>query len=150
MTPLDGDARPLSKDAQLARGPKKYRRDVAGGKRWQQIANAKTGPCRVCGAPPQMTTFHHIVPRGSPYFGSDTEANIAPLCGTGTTGCHGLIEARDQATARVFVARLSDAEYSYAVHRGGEGFWERRYGIVYDRAASAALPAALAAGGDTP
>lgn len=47
-----------------------------------------------CGAP--SATGHHILARGAPYFGDDLLCNIVPLCGSGTTGCHGQIENEDE------------------------------------------------------
>lgn len=49
-------------------------------------------PCVVCGdsASPSQ---HHVLPRGQ--GGDDDDANLVTLCGSGTTGCHGLIEAND-------------------------------------------------------
>ncbi len=130
--PLDGDARPWSKEAATARGERRYRRQVAGPKRRAEIIAAKGfGGCRICGATP--ITFHHLVPKGSPYHGGDTEANWVPLCGSGTTGCHGLIEARDELASRMLLERLTDLEYSYGVDHGGENFWERRYLLRYSR-----------------
>lgn len=43
--------------------------------------------CVVCGRP--ATNAHHAVPKGSPWHGDDVPENGLPLCGTGTTGCHG-------------------------------------------------------------
>lgn len=45
--------------------------------------------CAACGAP--ATNAHHIVQKGAPHFGDDVLANLAPICGTGTMGCHGAI-----------------------------------------------------------
>ena len=47
-----------------------------------------------CGAP--AATGHHVLARGSPYFGDDVVENIVPLCGSGTTGCHGQVENEDE------------------------------------------------------
>jgi hypothetical protein len=47
--------------------------------------------CLVCGGP--SATGHHVLARGA--GGDDVLENITPLCGSGTTGCHGLVEARD-------------------------------------------------------
>lgn len=142
---LNRDVTPFSKEAQLARGPKKYRRTTASPKRWSQIAASKEGPCRVCNAPAAQTTFHHVVPRGL-YHGSDTESNIVALCGTGTTGCHGKVEGRDRAACRTLVERLTDDEYAYAVEHGGENFFERRYGIQYQSATTAPRSGAQTSG----
>ncbi len=133
MAPLDDEAKPWSKADSLKRGERRTRRDVAGPKRRAEIVAAKgQDGCRLCGRYP--VTFHHLVPRGSPYFGSDTEANWIALCGSGTTGCHGKIEMRNREAMRKLVEGLTDAEYSFAVEHGGENFFERRYLIRYERA----------------
>lgn len=36
----------------------------------------------------------------------------------------------------LLLSRLSDAEYGYLVARGGVGYCERAYGIVYERGTS--------------
>lgn len=131
MSPLDGPAMPLPKTAQTVRPatntPRKLRQKASKA-RWEQIVAAKDGPCRVCGGP--RGSFHHVVPRGG-WGGADTESNIVPLCGHGTSGCHGLIEHRDETAMRLLVASLTDNEYAYAVERAGESFLERRYGIRF-------------------
>jgi hypothetical protein len=66
---------------------------------------------------------------GGTIGGEWTESNIVGLCGSGTTGCHGLIEARDPAATYLLRARLTDAEYSYVVTKMGEGWLERRFPI---------------------
>lgn len=128
MTPLDGPAKPRPKSAQLARGERKHYRKVASPKRWQAIIDAKRGPCRVCERPAAAVQFHHLIPRA--HGGSDTENNITPLC----LACHGLVEQRDRPACRLLAESLTDGEYSYVVETFGEGFFERRLGIVYERA----------------
>ncbi len=125
--PLDGDAKPLSKSAQLERGPKRPSRQIAGGKRKAQMREAKQGPCRICGKLPP-NELHHLISRGQ--GGADTESNLVALCQTD----HALIEARDPIVGRMLAAALTDEEYSYAVYHYGEAFFERRLGIVYSRA----------------
>lgn len=124
--PLDGPARPYPKESSLVRGQRRSSRQRAGTKRWQQIAEAKQGPCRVCGAP-GPNQLHHIVSRAQ--LGADTEANIAPLCAV----CHKAVTERDRAACRALIESLDDAEYSYALHKGGEDFFERAYRLVYSR-----------------
>jgi hypothetical protein len=121
---------PLPKSAQLARGARRYRRKVASPKRWAQIIDAKQGPCRVCGGTSDIS-YHHLVPRSM--GGSDTSSNIVPLCGDGTRGDHARVEQRDEAACRALVLSLTDDEYSYCVEKAGEGFFERKYGIRYER-----------------
>lgn len=91
----------------------------------------KQGPCRVCGRAGR-NNLHHLIPRS---FGlaAWSEANLAPLCGSGTSGCHGLVEIRDAWACRRLAESLSDAEYAYVVEHYGEGFFERRLGVVYAR-----------------
>lgn len=48
--------------------------------------------CVLC--PNPSATGHHVIPRGGPYYGDDVPENIVAVCGSGTTGCHGEIEAR--------------------------------------------------------
>lgn len=50
-------------------------------------ARIRWDSCAACGGPPG--SVHHIVQRGSPFFGDDVIANVCLLCGSGTTGCHG-------------------------------------------------------------
>jgi hypothetical protein len=130
--PTDGPARPHPKPAPR---PRKYRRKVASAKQWAAIAREKQGPCRVCcdpcrngGAFPAVQ-LHHVVPRGSPWFGDDLAENIVPLC----LECHGWVTMRLWGAGRAVVETLTDAEYAYAVERGGESFFERCYGLRYTR-----------------
>lgn len=117
---------PYPKERQLARGERRYVRKVAGEKRWQAIIDAKKGPCRVCNGP-LWIEYHHLVPRV--HGGADTEANIVPLCAP----CHAFVTNRDSAAGAKLLASLSDAEYSYLIHKAGEDAPERFYGIRYGR-----------------
>ena len=121
------EAKPFPKSAQLARGERRYKRQVASPARWQRIIAAKRGPCRVCGVGGWTIQYHHLVPRV--HGGADTEDNIVPLC----LADHSMVTARDETTSRRLLASLSDAEYSYLVHVGGEDAPERFYGIRYGR-----------------
>lgn len=120
------DAKPYSKESQLSRGTRRYRRKVASPKMWQAIIAAKRGPCRVCGSP-LRSSYHHLVPRS--IGGDDVPANIVPLCGDGTHGCHGKVEMRQAVALAVVAESLSDAEYAYVVGKLGEGGMERLFGV---------------------
>lgn len=55
------------------------------------------GRCRLCDVTAQVLflrgiglTRHHLIPRGQ--GGHDHDDNLIPLCGNGTTGCHGDVE----------------------------------------------------------
>jgi 5-methylcytosine-specific restriction endonuclease McrA len=77
--------------------------------------------CRLCGDP--NTTAHHLVPRS--LGGDDVVSNLVLLCGSGTTGCHGLVEAHDPQALAQLRARLTDAELRYAIAKKGEAWLER-------------------------
>lgn len=131
--PLSGDAQPRPKSAQLARGARRYRRKVASPKRWQAIIDAKQGPCRACNDPATngrlygLIQFHHLVARV--HGGDDLADNIVPLCPV----CHDAVTRRDAGAADLMLRSLTDAEYAYAIQRGGEDYFERAYGLRYTR-----------------
>ena len=114
------------KEQQLSRGPKRPKRVRAGARRWEEIADKKTGPCRVCGGQPVQ--LHHLVPRSQ--LGADTEANIVSLCGE----CHRRVTAYDRDACAALRRNLTDAEYSYAVEILGEGRFEARYPVRWEAA----------------
>ena len=120
---------PYPKDAQLARGERRYRRKVASSKRWQQLWDEKRGPCRICGdSVASLMELHHLVARV--HFGDDVADNLVPLCGD----CHAAITLRQSAAgAKRLLLSLSDAEYAYMIDRGGEDYPERAYGVSYER-----------------
>ncbi len=127
------DVTPHPKDAQLARGPRRYRRKVASPKQWQAIQSAKQGPCRACptvyrnGSVPPSVQLHHLVSRQD--GGDDLADNIVPLC----PACHRYVTERLPAECKRLLSSLTDAEYAYMIERGGEDYPERAYGLVYRR-----------------
>lgn len=52
--------------------------------------------CVLCGKVSPLS-LHHV----SKHPRDDLEANLLMICGSGTTGCHGLVEARDEKTLEV-------------------------------------------------
>jgi hypothetical protein len=88
--------------------------------------------CRICGKP--AGGCHHLVPKGGPHYGDDVEENLVPLCGSGTTGCHGKIEDYDGDACVELGARLSVEETEYVLGKLGEmpgrEFLLRRYRIM--------------------
>lgn len=118
---------------------KKYRRQVAGRKRWEAIRADKLGPCIVCTwldeKQPSPSTLHHVVPRDR--NGADTEANLVSLCGSGMTGHHGKVEAGDEYVCRTFVDALANLDgdaYSYATSKLGEEGFLRLYRVRFEAA----------------
>lgn len=132
--PTDGPARPYPKAASTKPGrPRRYRRKIASPKQWQAIIAAKLGPCRVCGQAAwnggdfPKVQMHHVVSRED--FGDDVEENLVPLC----LKDHDYVTRRDPIVSLILLASLTDEEYAYAVQRGGENYFERAYGLVYER-----------------
>ncbi len=84
-------------------------------------------PCVHCGM--AHRSLHHILPRSQ--GGDDVIVNLAPLCGSGTTGCHGLLEGhgagweRVAASVRQYVMVDNDRR-GYQEDKAGESF-NRRY-----------------------
>lgn len=64
--------------------PRKPIREKASPARWEKIRAAKCQHCLACGTSAGHIHGHHMVERGSPHFGSDTENNIIGLC----AACH--------------------------------------------------------------
>ena len=131
---MSGD--PYSKERQLARGERRYRRKVASAKDWQRITAAKLGPCRVCvrtlsngGTPsyaPHRVQFHHLVARVQ--GGDDVEDNIVPLCGN----CHSLVTRRSRPALRALSESLSDFERGYVRRKVGADGYSRLFGVPAD------------------
>lgn len=125
---MTDEVTPFPKSAQLARGPRRYRRKIAGPKQWQALSAQKMGPCRICAVrAPIYLELHHLVTRED--HGDDVADNLVPICGD----CHRGVHSREPAHCRLLLSRLSDAEYAYMVTRGGEDYPERAYGIEYER-----------------
>lgn len=97
-----------SKEQQLARGERRYRRKIASPKQWQAIWEAKRGPCRVCGQS-NAIQLHHLLARSA--RGDDVPANIVPLC----PDCHEKIERGDLPATFTLARSLTPEEYAYLV-----------------------------------
>jgi len=106
----------------MAADPKPIRRKKATRVEWRHLRNAKCGPCRVCGG--NGNSLHHLVPRS--LGGDDVADNLVPLCGTGTTGCHGLIEHREPRALAALRYSLTRDERNYAAGKKGV-HWIARY-----------------------
>jgi 5-methylcytosine-specific restriction endonuclease McrA len=107
--------------------PKPAKRYRASKKEWKEMrAIFKGKPCSVCGG--TWDSLHHILPRSK--GGDDVAVNLAPVCGSGTTGCHGRLEDRDPMARAKLRASLTGPNYAYLHYRLGET-WEawldRRY-----------------------
>lgn len=68
---------------------------------WEAIvAHFEFATCVSCGM--RHESLHHILPRSQ--GGDDVIANLAPMCGDGTRGCHGLLESHAPGWERVAAA----------------------------------------------
>ena len=129
---MSGD--PFPKEAQLARGERRYRRKVASAKDWQRITAAKLGPCRVClrasangglrSRAPHLIEFHHLVARI--HGGDDVEDNIVPLC----QDHHGLVTAGEPISRRYLSESLSESERGYVLRKVGAAGMSRLFGVA--------------------
>ena len=127
---------PYSKEHQLARGERRYRRTVASPKQWQAIIKAKQGPCRVCvrassngglrSSAPHLIEFHHLVPRS--HGGDDVGDNIVPLC----ADHHTLVTMHEPIACRYLSESLSEHERGYVLRKVGAAGWSRLFGVPTD------------------
>ena len=77
--------------------------------------------CIICGG--IDITIHHILPRSQ--LGDDVWENLVPLCGSGTHGCHGAVEAGLDSACRalgLYVMRERPDTLAYLERKlGSEG-----------------------------
>lgn len=92
-----------------------------------RIKVALEGRCRCCGRTWGLNRMH-LVPKGQ--GGDDVDDNIAPGCGSGTTGCHGALTAHTRewrVIASQLRASLTDAEVAYILQKKGQDWLDRTY-----------------------
>lgn len=104
---------------------------------WLEYLRIKGDRCRVCGAP--HASLHHLLGGA---WRSDELDNLVPLCGGGTTGCHGIYTSRMTGQSLDGVRRtweqvadrirrsLTRAEVLYVTERVGEPGLDRRYPLA--------------------
>ncbi len=109
--------------------PKPLKRHKADIDEWKIIRRLKSGRCRVCGNLP--TTLHHLI--GKDLGGDDLPANMVPLCGSGTSGCHGLVEEFDLKACQTLRISLTEQEIGYVVGKASQYWLNRRYPRPGDR-----------------
>jgi len=92
--PLESDYAPR----QVQPDTKPAKRVRASQAEWAEIHQHFEHACCVsCGL--AYRSLHHILPRSQ--GGSDIIVNLAPLCGDGTMGCHGILESHAPGWERV-------------------------------------------------
>lgn len=109
----------------MAADPKPDARVVATRSEWEALRQHKLHgqSCRVCGG--LAATLHHLVPRS--LGGDDLGPNLVPLCGDGTLGCHGRVEAKSAKAIRDLRHALTPEEEDYVIKRKGYDFLVRYY-----------------------
>jgi 5-methylcytosine-specific restriction endonuclease McrA len=103
---------------------KRFRATAAG---WVDLRARKLlGLCRVC-EDAKAVSLHHVLPRSQ--GGDDVAENLVELCGDGTTGCHGLVEARDPWARSLLGQRLTVPERAYVITKQSVAWLEKNYGV---------------------
>ena len=85
------------------------------------------GRCRVCGRTWGLNRAH-LVPKGQ--RGDDVDSNIVPLCGSGTTGCHGKLTDHSNGwlvVAAILRENLTPDERRYVLRKKGADWLDRVY-----------------------
>ena len=70
-------------------------------------------------------TLHHLV--GKDLGGDDKPDNLVPLCGTGTTGCHGAVQDLSPVACGLLRESLTLKELRYIVTKKSPAFLDRYY-----------------------
>jgi len=74
-----------------------------------------------------LTRFHLV---GKDLGGDDVEDNIVPVCGSGTTGCHGVWENREKGWETVAAnvrANMSPRNLAYILRKKNARFLDRYF-----------------------
>jgi 5-methylcytosine-specific restriction endonuclease McrA len=125
---------------QVKPDPRPSKRLRASQSDWSDLHQGFAHACCVnCGLPYQ--SLHHIVPRSQ--GGDDYKANLAPMCGDGTRGCHGILEShapgweRVAAAVRVYVL-TNRPRCVYVIGKLGWDRFNKRYPLLSEPGASSA------------
>lgn len=89
------------------------------------MALSRTGVCQRCARRHGRTSWHHLV--GKDLGGDDVVENLAELQGSGTSGCHGLVQTLDRKACSDLRRRLTPEQEEYIVGRKGRDWLERYY-----------------------
>jgi hypothetical protein len=94
--------------------------------------------CVICGD--IQVTIHHVLSKSSTAWGigDDVWENLIPLCGSGTTGCHGAVEGELDSVCRavgLYIVEHRPDTVDYLIRKlrsreAAEEFLRRRYRVV--------------------
>jgi hypothetical protein len=82
-----------------------------------QRAHYEGDCCVACGVTGPLNA-HHVLSRAR--GGDDVPENLLLVCGSGTTGCHGMFHAGSWAVAAAIGLALTPAHVAYVLDRLGE------------------------------
>ena len=102
---------------------KPAKRQKATTQRWKVIRAGLDERCALCGDPSQSA--HHIVRKAQ--GGDDVPENLLAVCGHGTRGCHGLIEARNKPALVAARYALTPVQLAYVLRKKGRVWLDRAY-----------------------
>lgn len=89
----------------------------------------REGRCRLCGGTGGAYAFyitrHHLIKKSQ--GGDDIDANIVPLCGHGTAGCHGDVEAYRGDARQRLRHKLQPEEVLYIVAKESREWLNTHY-----------------------
>jgi hypothetical protein len=132
-----GTPEPQPRLRQVEPDPRPSKRLRASQADWSDIHQEFAHACCVnCGLPYQ--SLHHVVPRSQ--GGDDYKANLAPMCGDGTRGCHGILEShapgweRVAAAVRVYVL-TNRPRCVYVIGKLGWDRFNKRYPLLSEPSA---------------
>lgn len=110
----------------MSADPKPRRRLVLSNREYLRLVRAMLASyptCELC-FKRASESAHHVVSKGQ--GGDDVGENLAMLCGSGTTLCHGEVETSREARARLR-PRLRPETISYVLQRKGAEWLDRKY-----------------------
>jgi hypothetical protein len=131
--------------------PRPAKRQKATTAAWTAIREGFAGAtCVHCGLAAQ--SLHHIVPKSQ--GGDDVPENLAPLCGDGTRGCHGLIESHGPGWERVVnsirpYVLLSRPRCVYVIGKIGWDRFNARYPLLSKPDAESTPASTFASGSES-
>lgn len=109
--------------------PKPAKRVKADVRDWETMRTLLDEGCQLCGSfgweEGYGLSLHHLVSRS--LGGDDVRENLAPLCGHGTVGCHGDVEARRNDARGRLRERLTLEQRRYVLGKKGYAWLVKNY-----------------------
>jgi hypothetical protein len=105
--------------------PKPEKRIKMSRDEWKELRSRILKYCAICGREIDGITgsVHHLLKRSQ--GGDDVPENLVPLCGHGTSGCHGDIEARRQPALSRLRHTLTSSQIEYLARKKDDDWINR-------------------------